>query len=118
MLTFQLKELLECKGYKASAQVLRNIGFSYTTAYKLLHGDVGSISFKHLEELCLFLNCTPNDLYRFVPDNPLQAPKSHAIWQILQKEEQMENPAELVKRMNPEQIEKANRMLRELVGFS
>ncbi len=116
MLTFQLKELLERKGYKPNAQVLRNLGFSYTTAYKLLHGDVSSVNFKHLEELCVFLNCTPNDLYRFVPDNPMQVPKNHALWQIRQTEEIIENPAELVKRMNPEQLEKANRILRELVA--
>jgi DNA-binding Xre family transcriptional regulator len=118
MLKFQLKELLECKGYKANAQVLRNIGFSYTTAYKLLHGNVSSINFKHLEALCVFLNCTPNDLYRFAPENPLQVPKYHALWQIREKKDQLENPADLVKRMNPEQLERANQLLREIVAVS
>lgn len=116
MLTFQLKELLERKGYKPNAQVLRNLGFSYTTAYKMLNGEVSSVNFKHLEELCIFLNCTPNDLYRFVPENPLQVPRAHSLWQIRKNEEHLENPADIVKRMNPEQLEKANKILRELVS--
>lgn len=116
MLKLQIKEMLESKGYKANAQALRNLGFSYATAYKLIKGEVNTISFKHLEALCSFLNCTPNDLYRFVPENPLQFPKSHSLWQIREREQAIENPAEIVKRMNPEQLELASRMLRELVA--
>lgn len=56
-------------------------GFAPTTANKLVKGDVEYLRLDYIETICSLLNCTPNDLFVWVPksksedraDHPLQA---------------------------------------------
>ena len=43
----------------------------FETFHRITTGKYDKISLKILEKLCRALNCTPNDIYRFTPDNEL-----------------------------------------------
>ena len=36
---------------------------------RIIRGQTTSISFKYIEEFCHYLNCTPSDLIKIVPDS-------------------------------------------------
>lgn len=40
----------------------KEIGFSYQSLMKLCNGQMISIKFEVLEEICKLLDCTPNDI--------------------------------------------------------
>lgn len=43
-------------------------GVTYNTIYNLYYDKTSAISFKTLERLCYVLECTPNDLLKYIPD--------------------------------------------------
>jgi hypothetical protein len=54
-------------------------GFGRGTANNLLNFNNRSVKEVHLERLCVLLNCTPNDLYVWKPDNKLPVAEDHPI---------------------------------------
>jgi DNA-binding Xre family transcriptional regulator len=113
MLQFELKQFMIYKGYKPSPTVLGKIGIGYESARRLLDGRALSISHAHMEALCIFLNCTPNDLYNFKPDSDRQV-EPHHVLNKLKKKMDIYDPSEYIKLLNPEQIEQANLYLKDL----
>ncbi len=43
-------------------------GLSYNTVDKVYRNETKGIDFETLDKLCFALNCTPNDLFRYIPD--------------------------------------------------
>ena len=35
---------------------------------RIIRGETTSISFKHIDELCKYLNCTPGDIFTYVEE--------------------------------------------------
>lgn len=114
MLKLEIKELLVTKGYKPGIRLLMRIGIAHRAAGRILRGETKSISHKHMELLCIFLNCTPNDLYNFVPDSERQVAPGHMLMSI-RKRKAVYDPAEYIKLLRPEQIEAANELLKKMV---
>lgn len=53
------------------ADTAKLAGLKYNTVYNLYHDNTKGIEFETLNKLCWALDCTPNDLLRYVPDeNP------------------------------------------------
>lgn len=50
------------------AETARLAGVAYNTIYKLYHDETTGIEFTTLNRLCYALNCTPNDLFKYIPD--------------------------------------------------
>lgn len=69
MLRIELGRIFRIRGVRYPFKELRKLGISKNTASNLLSGRVKSISDRHLELICGRLNCTPNDLYAWKPDN-------------------------------------------------
>lgn len=69
MLKVDLGRIFAVRGVKDPFKTLRKLGISHNTAWNLLSGRVRSISYRHTELICERLNCTPNDLYAWKPDN-------------------------------------------------
>lgn len=44
------------------AEMARKLGISYPTMLSIYQGEAKAINLGTLEQLCLFFNCTPNDL--------------------------------------------------------
>jgi DNA-binding Xre family transcriptional regulator len=63
MLLLDLYRVFEDKGIEHPARFMKQNGFTAHTTFRLLNNKVDSISFRHLEQLCLLLNCSVEDLF-------------------------------------------------------
>lgn len=49
-------------------EVAKLTGINRKTLYNIYHDKSKGIEFETLNKLCFALDCTPNDLFRYVPD--------------------------------------------------
>ncbi|MCL5029695.1 MAG: helix-turn-helix transcriptional regulator [Bacteroidetes bacterium] len=70
MLKYNLSKIFSARGITNKTSFLLKIGFTSRVAYGITNERFVSLSPKHLERLCLGLNCTPNDLMEWQPDKP------------------------------------------------
>ncbi len=50
------------------AEVARTADIRYETLHKIYHDKTKSIDFRILDKLCWALECTPNDIFTYIPD--------------------------------------------------
>ncbi len=67
MIYLDIQKVLSDKGIENPHVALRQMGFNVHTTSRLLRNERNSISYKHLEVLCLGLNCLPSDLLSWKP---------------------------------------------------
>ena len=111
MLRLDLNRILKIKGIEKKNTYLVSRGHSSTYASHLVHGKVVSISFAKLEQLCRDFNCTPNDLFDFVPGKDSSLPEGHALLG-LQKKNQIGEVNKLLNELPMERIEELYRVLK------
>lgn len=85
MIYLDLKQIFEDKGINNPNHFLWKNGFTRHTAHNLLNNKTVGISFKHLEQLCLLLNCSPNELLTWHNTDKTKNLQNHSL-QILKKE--------------------------------
>ncbi len=51
------------------AETAKIAELQYNTVYNLYYGKTSGIDFITLNKLCFALDCTPNDLFKYTPDN-------------------------------------------------
>jgi len=71
------------KGIKNPYQYLVKSGFTYFTAYRLLNNRVANISYKHLEQLCIVLHCTIDELFAWSPPENMQNANTHPLQKLI-----------------------------------
>jgi hypothetical protein len=81
MLTLDLNRLLEHREIQNPRAFLVKSGFTYHKAGHLLKNQIGGL--RHLELLCLALNCTPNELFSWTPDKDVRSPKKQALSKLM-----------------------------------
>lgn len=64
---------------------LVKLGMSYGTAQNYLLGKRKMLGLKHIEALCLFFRCEPNDLVEWKPDNKQQDDPNQPLQKIKAK---------------------------------
>ena len=69
MIRLNVLELLEKRG-KTKYWLNKQLGMSYTNFTRMVNNETQSIQYKNIEIMCLLLDCTPNDLFVFTPDEP------------------------------------------------
>ncbi|MBX3296711.1 MAG: helix-turn-helix transcriptional regulator [Acidobacteria bacterium] len=79
MLKLDLPRIFAVRGVRNPFKVLRGLGISHSTAYNLLSGRVVSVKHRHLEAICEYLRCTPNDLYAWTPEGGASAAEGHPL---------------------------------------
>ncbi|MFY0482460.1 helix-turn-helix domain-containing protein [Flavobacterium sp. PLA-1-15] len=82
MLKLDLDRFFKVKGIRKAHTYMMEIGNSAGYATKLINGQAVSIPFDKLELLCEHFNCTPNDLFNYIPDSDRVLPASHALHSI------------------------------------
>ena len=50
-------------------EIVTLTGISWKTIYNIYNDKTKSIEFDTLDKLCFALDCTPNDLFRYIPDD-------------------------------------------------
>lgn len=112
MIKFYIREVLRVKGYKPNTHILQQMGLRYTAANRLIKGETRSLTLDHLEMLCHFLNCTPNDILNFIPDQENTPSPEHPL-NTLTKPVQQDNPVDYIKGMTPEQAREATALVKK-----
>ena len=51
------------------AETAKLAGLQYNTVYNLYYDKTAGIDFNTLDRLCFALDCTPNDLLKYSPEN-------------------------------------------------
>lgn len=64
MVSFNIEKLLKKKN-KSKYWLCQNMNITTRNLNRVINGETSSISFKYLEELCKYLDCTLNDLIEF-----------------------------------------------------
>lgn len=62
MIKLNVIELLEKKG-KTKYWLYKQLGMSYQNFTKMINNETLSIRYSNIENLCLLLECTPNELF-------------------------------------------------------
>ena len=71
MLTLNLSRIFKARAIEQPYKFLVTNGFVPFIAHKYKNSKVTQIRVDHIEKLCIALNCTPNDLFEWFPDNLL-----------------------------------------------
>jgi len=82
MLHLDLYRVFEDKGIDNPHQFLKQNGFTAHTTSRLLNNKVESISFKHLEQICLLLNCSIDDLFAWKNNDKTGLYKNHELQKL------------------------------------
>ncbi len=90
MLQLNLKRIFKARGIFEPYKFLVQSGFVPFTAHKYKNGSVAHMRIDHIEKLCVLLNCTPNDLFEWVPSDLLEDRADHPLQRIRRREKKIE----------------------------
>ncbi len=82
MIKLNLKPIFKMKGITKPVKYLIEKGHSGSYANAVINDKPSSIPFKKLEQFCIDFNCTPNDLFDFIPENDQKLSDDHALYSI------------------------------------
>ena len=102
MITIYVKELVQLRGYNARPSELEKVGFLHSSAKEILSGKATSIKLSTLNNLCVTLNCTPNDILNYT--NTDGVPPEHALQKIIKHRH--ENIQEKLSKLSVEELNK------------
>ena len=98
MLVLNITRIANLRGINHVFSFLRKLGISHNVAGRYASGEALSFSFTHLLKICTALNCTPNDLIQFVPNQTQPLTPNHPL-NNLQKNNLPENFKQLLQNL-------------------
>jgi DNA-binding Xre family transcriptional regulator len=113
MLTFNPKNTLSLRGIEKTTAFLVRLGMDYSTASRFLKSTSQFVKIRDIENLCVALNCTPNDLFEWKPDESAVLPESHSL-RALEKQERTKHLQEIVKDIPSDKLAMVEKLLNEL----
>lgn len=69
MIRLRALEILQKKG-KSKYWLKMQLGTSYQNLCRILNNETRMIRYENIEALCRILECTPNDLFELIDDEP------------------------------------------------
>jgi hypothetical protein len=85
-------------------------GFVSFTAHKYKNGKVEQIRLDHIEKLCILLNCTPNEIFEWVPNDLLDDRNDHPLQAIRRRDKKLEI-VKLLSKMPLSRLEEIEKLL-------
>lgn len=110
MLELNLKRIFKARGIDMPYKFLVKNGFVPFTAHKYKNGKVEHMRLDHIEKLCILLNCTPNELFEWTPDDLLDDRKDNPLQKIRKRDKKLEI-SKILSRMSLEKLEEVEKML-------
>lgn len=86
MIKLNLDRIFSVKGIRNPNTYLVKKGHSSGYATRLINNRAISVPFDKLEAFCIDFNCTPNDLFDYVPSKGQELPAGHALHTISKTE--------------------------------
>ncbi len=62
MIKLNIEELLK-KNNRSKYWLRQRMNITSRNLNKIIRGETNAISFKYIEEFCMYLNCTPSELF-------------------------------------------------------
>ena len=75
MIELNIEKLLK-KNNRSKYWLRQNMNMTSRNLNRIIRGETTSISFKYIEDFCIYLNCTPGELITFIPDNDEKKPEN------------------------------------------
>lgn len=113
MLTINVARVFKLRGLSGYLIRLVRAQISRRTAKGFLNGTAANIKLRHLEKICLMLNCTPNDLFDWKPDAEVNPPETHALYN-LRKNQEIKFFSEKLKEIPIEKLGELNEIIEGL----
>ena len=114
MLIFNIQRVFALRGISNPYTQLVKIGISRPTASNLLDNRVNSIQGKHLEKICEYLRCEPNDLYEWKPNRDTVDAENHPL-KGLRRDNKASNYSELIRNIPLNKIDQIETLDRKSV---
>ena len=118
MLKYNIKSLLAARGITKPLAHLTKAGITYQMAHLLVANKVAAIKPSVLEKLCVHLNCTPNDLMEWIPEENTNT-QNHPLKSLQHKQipQQLQNimqdiPVSKLKAFQDKMLEVKNDLLK------
>jgi len=112
MLKFNFKPMFDARGIDKPVGFLRKIGVSPNKATNIKANNVKTLNLKAVENICLWLNCTPHDLMEWEPDVKISEPEKYEL-NKLRREKKMMVVSEELRSLPLEKLEKVHRFIEE-----
>ncbi|MCD9187051.1 MAG: helix-turn-helix transcriptional regulator [Pyrinomonadaceae bacterium] len=113
MLIFNPKRIFALRGVESASGMLARNGFLPSTATRFLQADTSLVKIRSIEKVCVLMNCTPNDLFEWKPDNKTVLAENHPL-NTLKREGQMKNLRELLQDMPVEKLAEVENFVNNL----
>ena len=113
MFYFNLRRILDLRGIERPYTWLVANGFVPQTATRWAKNEIGCMRGEQIGRLCLLLNCTPNDLFEWRPNEDNTVPDGHALY-ALKRDEPTKSFAQMTHDIPADKMEKLREMLAEL----
>jgi DNA-binding Xre family transcriptional regulator len=110
MLQINLTRIFKARGIEQPYKYLVQNGFVPFTAHKYKNGKVDHIRLDHIEKLCTLLNCTPNDILEWRPDDLLDDRANHPLQKIRTRDKKLEI-GKLLNNFSLEKLEEIEKLL-------
>ncbi len=104
---------MEARGIFNPYKFMVKQGFTPTTATKITNGDVEYLRLEYVERLCSLLNCLPNDLFEWIPNERKEDNAAHPLYSIKKNDASMNLP-EILKGLPMDKLRQVEEMLKKM----
>lgn len=113
MLVFNLSRVLALRGVAKPFAFLQKKGLYRTIASKLINNRPVNIKISHIDIICRALNCTPNDLFEWKPEEPDTIGENHAL-KALVRNKSAQQLSRIFNEIPVEKLERVEEFLNQL----
>ena len=85
MLKYNIKALCTARGITKPVGHLTKAGINPNMASQLINNKLASLKPSVIEKLCVYLNCTPNDLIEWIPEENTNT-QNHPLETLMKKQ--------------------------------
>jgi len=113
MLKINVKKVMEARGIFNPYKYMVKNGFPPATANKISKGDVEFLRLDYVERLCSHLNCLPNDLFEWTPNDRKEDTATHPL-QAIRKNDNSLNLSEVLKGLPMDKLRQVEELLNNM----
>lgn len=109
-----IQRVMNARGITTYYKFLVKNGFTPATATKLVNGKIEYFKFDHVEKLCTLLNCTPNDLIEWTPNEKSEDKPGHPL-QAIRKKGHNVNLTEILKTLPMDKLKEVEKLIQDSI---
>lgn len=113
MLKYNFDRLFKTKGITKPFSYLKQAGFSASFATKIRNNRVNTLTLDIMEQLCLKLACTPNDLFDWAPNQGQDLEQSHPLFELQRRKDKIEDLYKTLNELPFAKLEEVQRLIRK-----